>query len=188
MSNGIIYSKNDFKFIKKKDDNYSVSIILENDKIQLDTIIDFPFLNLIYDLNRDIIEKMDIEMIDKNKGNINLVIKHLFEDLGVPQLCCFIFVEKIIIKDDDKIINYLNFRTIDCEKPDGNPIDAEEIDIKSLVCKLNTITPYKVECVFNVEFSKSPDFNSEFVERMAGMLLYKVLNRIKIFIRNICIV
>jgi len=188
MSNGLIYSKNDFKFIKKSDDNYIVSIILENDKIPLDTIIDFPFFNLIYDLNRDMIEKMDIEMIDKNKGNIKLVIKHLFEDLGVPQLYCFIFVENIIVNHKDKKINNLNIRTIHCEKPDGIPIDAEEIDIKSLVCKLNTITQYKVECEFNIEFSKSLDFNSEFVERMAGMLLFKVLHRIKMFIRDVCIV
>lgn len=57
MNNEILFTKDDFNFIKVNDSCYEVSFTLENNNIYLDEVIGYPFIKLIYDLNQDILRE-----------------------------------------------------------------------------------------------------------------------------------
>jgi len=81
----VLYSKEGFKFTKNKNNDYSISFLMQNNSIVLSKIIDFNLIKLIYELNPDVYEKINMEIINENEAISNLLMKHLFKDLGLPQ-------------------------------------------------------------------------------------------------------
>jgi len=86
--------------------------------------------------------------------------------------------------DNDKIIFQSN--TIDCDKPIGIPLESEVLNIKNLICVCNLITPHKSHFSFNIHFGSGTKI-PPFAEKMVGMIIYKIFNRVKQFIENIVV-
>ena len=59
-----LYSKEGFVFTKNEKNNYSLSFEMVNKNIILSKIIDFNLVKLIYDLNSDIYEKINLNIIN----------------------------------------------------------------------------------------------------------------------------
>jgi hypothetical protein len=86
---------------------------MENKNIVMSEIIDFNLIKLIYDLNPDVYEKVSIEKVNDNEVILTLLIKHFFEDLGLPQRFSFIHMIKII---EDTQISFVG-QSIKSHKP-----------------------------------------------------------------------
>ena len=95
----ILFEKDDFTFSKKGNNIYYTTFTLENEKINLTSVINFELIKLIYDLNPDIYETVILEKMNENEANITLVMKHFFEDLGLPQKFSFLHMKKIMAKN-----------------------------------------------------------------------------------------
>jgi hypothetical protein len=175
-----IYSKEGFVFKKNEQNNYSLFFHMENNDIILSKIIDFNLFKLIYDLNNDIYEKVNLQIINENEANINLLTKHLFEDLGLPQRFSYIHLKKINRE------NNITFEseTIRNVRPEGMPVDAELMPIKNMTCNFNIITPHNIKFICNVQFENTMTV-PPIAEKLVGLILYKIFNRVKQFIENI---
>ena len=68
-----------FQMNKINAGEYIIQFNLENNNIQLNNIIDFHLLKLLYDLNMDIYEKIDLKILDKNEAILLAINKHLFQ-------------------------------------------------------------------------------------------------------------
>ena len=68
-----ILSKEGFFFIKNKERDYTLYLEIENNNIILKKIIDFKLIKLIYDLNSEIYEKINLKIINENEAIINLI-------------------------------------------------------------------------------------------------------------------
>ena len=88
-----LFDKDGFKFSCVKKNHYSLTFTMENNKIVLSKIIDFNLIKLIYDLNPDVYEKVNIETLNNDEVNLTLLMKHFFEDLGLPQRYSFIHMK-----------------------------------------------------------------------------------------------
>ena len=100
MNNEIVLVNKDgfmFSFVNKN--HYRVKFNIENEHIFMAKIIDFPMIQLIYDLNGDIYEKVNVEYLNENEIIATIIIKHFFEDLGMPQKFSFIHMKKTIEHD-----------------------------------------------------------------------------------------
>ena len=60
-SETILFDKDGFKFIRVRKNHYKLSFNMENNNIIISKIIDFNLINLIYDLNQDVYEKVNIQ-------------------------------------------------------------------------------------------------------------------------------
>lgn len=176
----ILYSKEGFTFVKNSKNKYSLTFQMENKSIILSKIIDFSLVKLIYDLNGDIYEKVNLQKIDDNQAIMNMLMKHLFEDLGLPQR--FSYVHMIKQVEENKIT--FTSQSIYSERPEGMPDDAEQMPIKNMICECNIITPHRVGFVCNIIFE---DYMvvPQFAEKMVGLILFKIFNRVKQFIENV---
>lgn len=180
----ILFNKNGFIFTCIKKNHYKLTFFLENSNIILSKIIGFDLIKLIYDLNPDVYEKVNIEKINDNEANLTLLIKHFFEDLGLPQRYSFIHIKKIEDEEIQKGNIIFNVCSIKGEKPEGIPEDAELMAIKNMIAVCNIITPHKIHFSFNVIFDDEM-FVPPFAEKMVGMVLHKIFKRVKQFVENI---
>ncbi len=176
----ILYSKEGFTFAKIKKNNYSLTFQMENKSIVLSQIIDFSLVKLIYDLNGDIYEKVNLQKIDDNQVVMNLLMKHLFEDLGLPQRFSYIHMIKTV---ENRKITFTS-KSIYSERPEGMPQDAEQMPIKNMICECNIVTPHKIGFSCNVIFEDYMNI-PQFAEKMVGLILFKIFNRVKQFIENV---
>lgn len=175
-----LYSKEGFVFVKNEKNNYTLSFEMVNNNMILSKIIDFNFIKLIYDLNNDIYEKVNLKIINENEANVNLLMKHLFEDLGLPQRFSYLNVKKTF--QENRII--FESQTIKSERPEGMPIDAELMPMKKMISNCDIITPHKIRFTINV-FFEDKMLVPPVAEKLVGLILYKIFNRVKQFIENI---
>jgi len=174
----ILFDKDGLIFKKIKDHHYNLTFSISNDKIILSKVIDFPFIKLIYELNPDVYEKINLEIVNSNEAILTLVMKHFFEDLGLPQRYSFLHINKT---------NYANAILFECKsiksyRPDG--VDGCELmAIKNMNSLCASLTPHIMNFNFDVifeDYMKIPPF----AEKMIGMIINKIFIRVKQFIEK----
>jgi hypothetical protein len=180
MDSKILYDKDNMRFTKLNEKNYCLEFTMENKNILLTNIVDFSLIKLIYDLNGDIYEGVDLEKINDTEANICLLIRPLFEDLGLPQKYSYLHIEKII--NENQII--FRSKSIYNKRPINIPDEAELMAMKENIGVCDIITPHKIKFTFTVLFEdyvKIP----QFAEKMVGLILSKIFKRVKQFIENV---
>ena len=178
----IILHKNGLEITKCAKNKYKLRFHLENNNIYIGKIIDFPFIKLIYDLNPDVYEQTNIEMVSDTQAKVTLLLKHFFEDLGLPQRYSYIYMTKHMEKNNITFVT----KSITTEKPPGMPIDSELMPIQDLIASFDMVSPHRANAVFDIVFNER--FNIPvFAEKIIAQILFKVFTRVKQFIENIAI-
>jgi uncharacterized protein YkvS len=176
----LLFNKEGLHFVKVKKNQYKLNFSMENNNIILSKIIDFNLIKLIYDLNGDIYERVNIEKLNENQVIATLLMKNLFEDLGLPQRFTYIHIHRTI--EDDKIM--FTSKSIKGCRPEGVPKEAEIMAIEDMNITCNIITNHKVTISLNIIFDA--DFNiPSFVEKIVGVIVGKIFKRVKQFIENV---
>lgn len=176
----ILYSKEGFEFTKIKNNNYTLVFDVENYKIIMAKVIDFSLLKLIYELNTDIYENSHMTIINENEVNLNLLMKNLFEDLGLPQRFSYVHIKKIMSKDKISFVS----QSIKTEIPENIPKEAKLLPIKTMVCDCLFINPHKINFSCNITLDNDMDV-PQIAEKMVGLILHKIFKRVKQFIENV---
>ena len=178
----IILHKNGLEITKCAKNKYKLRFHLENNNIYIEKIIDFPLIKLVYDLNPDVYEQTKIENISDTQAKITLLLKHFFEDLGMPQRYSYVYMTK------HTEINNITFitKSITTEKPAGMPIDSELMPLQDLIGSFDIVSPHRANVTFDIVFHER--FNTPvFAEKIIAQILLKVFTRVKQFIENIAI-
>jgi len=178
----ILYSKEGFEFLKVFKNKYSLKFSIENPNIILHKIIDFSLIKLMYDLNADIYEKINLEKINDNEAIMTILMKHLFEDLGLPQKFSHINIQKYTTQNTITFIS----QSIKSGHPEGMPINSQQLPLQIMICNCESITPHKILFTIDISFNQNMII-PPFVEKIIGLLIFKIFNRVKQFIENIVI-
>jgi len=176
----VLYTKEGFHFVKHKKNNYSLSFEMKNNNIILANIIDFTLVKLIYDLNGDIYEKIDFDKINDNEAVMTMLVKHLFEELGLPQRFSYVHMTKNIEQNKITFIS----QSIYSERPQGMPSEAEQMPLKNMICSCDILTPHHIGFKCDITFEANM-IVPPFIEKIIGLILFKIFNRVKQFIENV---
>uniref|UniRef100_A0A6C0IF83 START domain-containing protein n=1 Tax=viral metagenome TaxID=1070528 RepID=A0A6C0IF83_9ZZZZ len=176
-----IYEKDGFKFEKLKDNAFNLIFDVENSKLALPSLINFDLVKLIYDLNSDIYVSNNLQKLpEENAAIITLLIKHFFEDLGLPQRYSYLYITQ---ETNDKQIIF-NARSIHTDpRPIGIPETAELMPIKYMVITCDIITQNKINFNCSIVFDDDLKIPS-FAEKIIGIMIHKIFTRVKKFINN----
>ena len=177
----ILFDKGGFIFSRVEKNKYSLQFAMENQNIILSKLIDFGLIKLIYDLNGDVYEKVAIEKVNDDEVIATLLMKHLFEDLGLPQRYSFIHIKKYI-EPDERIV--FNSQSIKSHRPEGIPEHAELMALQNLTILCNVTTPHKIDFYITILFDPAMNI-PPFAEKLVGMVLNKIFKRVKQFIENV---
>lgn len=187
----VIFNKNGFIIKRNERNSYTISFEIENEKIFFKNLMNFTTLDILCSLNKDIIDSYKLKINETNNsgilsGNIFILYKHLFQDLGFPQHHSFL--NMVINKNIDESLVVFNIKSIhnyeDISKYTDN-IDiiqqTKNIKIKNIVSynKINTPNSINCECCIYLE---NGTYFTEFIEKIGCQLLYKIFIRTKSFI------
>ena len=177
----ILYDKNETKIIKLENGNYNLLFSIENKNINLYPIINFELIKLMYELNKDICENINLDKLDENNAQITILLKNLFEDLGLPQKYATLHILKT---SDNKSITF-DLSTIKIKNPKWIQKDMELIDIKNIQfnCDFSS-SQHKINFNCFINFKEEIEM-PVFVQKVSIMILNKIVNRLKQFIENV---
>lgn len=177
----IIYEKDGFKFEKLKDNAFNLLFDVENSKLALPSLINFDLVKLIYDLNSDIYVSNNLQKIpEENAAIITLLMKHFFEDLGLPQRYSHLYMTQ---ENTDKKIVFNACSIHTDPRPNGIPDDAELMPIKYMVITCDIITQHKIDFNCSIVFEDYLNI-PPFAEKVIGIMIHKIFTRVKRFINS----
>ena len=176
----VLFDKDGFTFIRVNKNHYKLLFSIENKNIIMSKIIDLNLIKLIYDLNPDIYEYVNIEKLKDDEMNSTLLMKHFFQDIGISQKYSLIHTTKSV---EERNITFKSY-TFKSHRPQNLPQDAELLDLKDVTCVCHLATPHKTDFSVNLLFEPSIVIPS-FIEKIIGMIFYKIFKRIKQFIENV---
>ena len=176
----VLTNKNDIQFTRIKKNHYNLKFNIKNENIILFKIINFDLLKVIYDLNTDIYEKTYLEKINDNEAIVTILIKHFFQDIGLPQIFIHSHVYKTI--ENNKII--FNSILINTNKPKILPENAEQMPLKEFITVGEIITDHSINFDINIIFNNNTNV-LPFIEKIVGIISNKIFKRLKQFIENI---
>ena len=175
----IIHNKNGMKFIKTSKNSYNLTFPIENSNILLSSLVDFDLINLIYTLNQDIYESVNIEKISDNESNITLVMKKIGFDL-ISQRYAFINMKKYI---NENTITFIS-NTIKNTKPLNVNEKMELVTIDKIINKFEILSPHKLSFECEIIFNQDTQIPS-MADNILGIIINKIFIRVKMFIENI---
>lgn len=176
----IIFEKDGFKFSKISSTHYCSTFYIKNQYILLPSIINFDLIKLIYDLNPDIYQYVNLNKINDSETICIFIIKHFFEDLGLPQRYAHLNMKKSF--DDNSII--FHAESIRSDRPDNIPEHCEPIAINNMISTCEIITQHSIKFTHNIYFGEGINI-PPFVEKIIGTIVNKIFKRVKQFIENI---
>ena len=94
----VLVEKDGMKFIKLEKNKYNLTYSIENKNINLEPLVNFELIKLIYELNPDIYEKVVLNKVSEEEAQITLLMKHFFNDLGFPQKYSYMGLKKVLVQ------------------------------------------------------------------------------------------
>ena len=176
----VLVEKDGMKFVKLEKNKYNLLYSIENKNINIEPLINFELIKLIYELNPDIYEKVVLNKHNEEEAQITILMKHFFNDLGFPQKFSHMGLKKIV---NQNCINFVG-SSIFFEKPDFIPNEVELLPIENLNIECTFSSPHKVNLNCLIVFHSSLIVPA-FIEKVIGIIVNKIFNRVKIFIESI---
>jgi len=176
----VLVEKDGMKFIKLEKNKYNLIYSIENKNINLEPLVNFELIKLIYELNPDIYEKVVLNKINEEEAEITLLMKHFFNDLGFPQKYSHMCLKK---STSPNRVNFVG-ASIFTERPSGIPNEVELLPIDSLDIECTMSSPHKVNLNCIIVFNNMLVIPT-FIEKVIGIIINKIFIRVKKFIENI---
>jgi hypothetical protein len=166
---------------------YNIKFHLENNKIQLDNIIDFHLIKLLYELNQDIYEKIELKIIDNTQATLLAINKHLFQDLGISQKYTHFEIKKKIQGTSKIIFDLQTVKSNSTELSMSHliPEKAERLPIEHFIIVCNVINKHKIDITIDFKIDTDTIELPDFVENALCKIFIKMFKRVKQFIENI---
>ena len=160
---------------------FSLTFELKNEKIELSKIINLKLYTLLYELNKDIIESVEILSETETESTILLIFKQFGAELGMSQkyMCLHTVMERregsIIMRSETATSGRDNLKGVS---------NCEEIisPYTNLFVRMKSESAAMVDYFFNM---KMDDELPIYMENMIGVLMKKTLLRVKEFIEKI---
>jgi hypothetical protein len=179
METTVLFDKNGIEFSKVTLNHYNATFSIENETLNLPSILTFDFIKSIYDLSPDIFEHVNLVKINDNEAIVTLLIKHLFQEIGIPQK--FIHVHMIKVQNDGKISFIAS--TLQSERPEYIPAAAELMVFNNMVTVCDIITRNKIKLSTDIVLDDGRTIQP-YIEKFMGTILSKIFKRVKQFIEN----
>ena len=177
----VLSDKNGTKFMKIDNNHYRVSFDIENPHMNLIKLINVDLFALIYKLNPDIYESSRIEKIDDDESYAFGIVKHFFEDLGMPQRYSYLHIRRSKINNPN-IVRF-NAHTIYDKRPEGISQDLEIVSFDKMISAIEIISSHHLRIVQDIYINEKVNL-SPVIEKFVGTIIVKICKRIKLFIES----
>ena len=176
---------------EKNNNIYLLQFLAENNKVNLHTIINLDIYYLMFTLNKDNFEKIEMHSIDSttissgsenknlNEVNVLFIFKPFAADLGIKPKYMYVRVTEVCEP------NKKTYNCVDVDYP--NPEELKNYDkiintISSMVVNFESYHKINISYIFKLELSHSLPI---YMENIMGLIMKKVFLNLKQFIELI---
>jgi hypothetical protein len=172
QSKKTIIKNPNFVLTRNKKNHYQIDFTVENKNIYVSNILNFSFIKLIYEVNKNMFEIVQLDMINENEAKLYLLMKPIMKDLGVFQRFSTL---KITMYSNAKSVY---FKGIPC--PEYISLNkcknAILAPIKEFTIMCNILTPHKFTITKTLVFDS--DFTMIlFFENIFGTLIKNIFQQ-----------
>ncbi len=177
--------KEKVQIIKQGRDRLHIAFQVENQEVNLVNLINFMLFDLLFKINKDICESYRLDARNECEARLQLVLKHILKDLGVPQM----WANVIIVRENlcDKVVFTVT------NVPHSETIISEEyelIPVKNITVYCDILNKHKIDIRVDV-LCEDEDVEDDddkgmqkFLDKMTKTLLTNIINRLKQYIEN----
>jgi hypothetical protein len=173
----LLIDKGEIKLIKSGDENFNMVFDLENPTINVSTIINNNLIKLIYDLNIDLFEHIQIEKINDYESCIFILFKDLFNDMGIPQYYYYFKIEHNLAENHFRLTPLVY----------GEPLKkrTECVNLKECIIHYAIANDHLVHFRIDAILPSEENTLSRMITKIVCNIIYKIFNRVKQFIYSI---
>jgi len=178
--NKIISNKNGIIFTKLNNNEYTFTYHINNTNLNLKEHINLYIFKHFEKFKQNFFDKINLNFINKDEGTILFLLKHFFEDIGLPQYYFYKYIKLENLIDENIIIN---FTSNNLEKNDIITDNIEEFCVDKLQIKLNFEDNNNLNGILYVEVNENMELYN-FIEKIIGVVLTKIILILKYIIEN----
>tara|TARA_Y100000816_G_C25889265_1_gene463948 strand:- start:18 stop:596 length:579 start_codon:yes stop_codon:yes gene_type:complete len=178
--NKIICSKKHILLTLDNNKNYNLNFNTISNNFDFKKYINFDIYKLLFQLNKDIVESIEIiDQLSDNQANILIIFKEIGDSIKIPKNYIYLTINK----------SYIN-KEIIFESTNNNDITKIQYKINGLnktICEhsILKINNHNNILIFNYNFK----FNilsqqSTFINNIIALLIKKVFYKLKLFIEK----
>lgn len=183
MDPTVLSDKNGTKFMKMDNNHYRVCFDIENSHMNLIELINVDLFTLIYKLNPDIYESTRVEKMDDDEAYAIGIVKHFFEDLGMPQKYSYLHIRRMHTDTNNPDIVRFNARTIYDKRPEGVSQELEIVSFDKMISAIEIVSSHHLRIVQDIYINEKVNL-SQMIEKFVGTIIVKICKRIKQFIES----
>ena len=171
----LLIDKGGIKLIKKGDKNYNMEFYLENPSINLSSLINNNLIKLIYDLNVDLFEHIEIEKINDYDSNIFILFKDLFNEMSLPHYYYYFNLKHNVEENHFLISPQVSVikNRMECVNLHHGRINYRAINEHLALFNIDAILPSGDSVIATM------------IEKIICNIIYKIFNRVKQFVSTI---
>jgi len=190
-----IINKNEVTLKKINASDYNIIFGMENAEVNLSYLITINLFKLIYDLNVDLFDTIQIEKINDSEATIFILFKDLLNDIGYAHFYFYFHIKQDLLASQ--------FIITPLSRPEhiiGEPIapqiaqhiaqqiaqpiaQQKSIEISKCILNYTILNAHKIQ--FNIDVSLTSPSESSIIEKIICNILYKIINRVKQFVSTI---
>ena len=86
--------------ISQTENSFNLQYRIINKQMYLDKLINFQFLNIIYELNKSLFDDFKIQIISQHQATIYILFKWLFKDFDIKHCAVVLNINRTALKED----------------------------------------------------------------------------------------
>ena len=174
------------QIINQGDHGLKITFHIENHEVDLTELMNFKLFDILFKINKDICESYQLDIRDESEARLQLILKHILMDLGVPQM----WTNVIIVRENLGDMVVLTVANVPISEITVSEY-YELIPVKNIVVYCDIKNPHKIDicidvtCCGDEEDEDGSSSNMQhFLDKMTKTLLKNIINRLKQFIEN----
>ena len=162
-----------------KKNEYVLKFNISNKNINIRRFTDWNIFDLLFTLNRDILEDMVVSVINNGTRTYSYLFKRFGKELGISQR--FMSFDLNLVKEKDSVINYIS----NSSKKNNIIFSKSESVISNFTnFEINIINDNSMDITYYYHIDLDEQMPKS-MENIAGVLIKKLFWRYKTFIENL---
>lgn len=167
----------------KENNIFSLEFNAANDHYNVQSMVHFGLYNLLYELNKDVMEKLEIvNQTSANEIDVLYVFKKFNSDIPMKRKYMYLNTVHQVSADGTEIV--FTSKSIPYPMHDSMVrADYELISTPLSILKFNAVTPHMLQVAHMFKMNVDDDL-PVYMENMLGVVMKKMFYKLKVFIEN----
>ena len=168
--------------ISQTENSFNLQYRIINKQMYLDKLINFQFLNIIYELNKSLFDDFKIQIISEDKATIYILFKWLFKDFDIKQCAVVLNINRTALKEDQ--ICFECTSVIDANSSFYTiPEHVKILNVDNLTICFDITDKHNIHIDNTLILQKKPNI-LPYIQKMTAQIISKMIINTKQFIEK----